>query len=51
MVRFGDDDPQVRGHWLRTPLYTAVAAILVMLAVSGLLILFMINNPIEVISR
>lgn len=51
MVRFDDVDPRSRGHWLRTPLYAAVAAILVMLAISGLLILFMINNPIEVISR
>jgi hypothetical protein len=50
MPRFDNDDARLTGHWFRTPLYRGVAAILVMLAVSGLLILFMINNPTEVIS-
>lgn len=51
MAQFGGDGPKLRSHWLRTPLYRAVAAILVMLAISGLLILFIANNPIEVIFR
>lgn len=50
MARFDDYDPRLRGRWLSTPLYKAVAAILMMLAVSGLLIWFMISYPIEVIS-
>jgi hypothetical protein len=48
MARFDDYDPGLRGHWVRVPLYRAVAAILIMLAISGLLIWF--NYPIEEIS-
>jgi hypothetical protein len=50
MAQFNGGDPKLYGHWLRTPLYKAVAAILVMLAVSGLLIFFMVSYPTEVIS-
>jgi len=50
MVRFDDDVPKLPGHPFRSPLYKAVAAILIMLAVSGLLIFAMINSPTEVIS-
>ena len=48
MARFDDYDPQSRGHWLRIPLYKAAGAILVVLAVCGLLIFLFVNSPPQI---